>query len=194
MKEKINKILFINTGGGIGDALSCLPTFNYINKILSPEIIYYYATDLNNYWFEEKLLEYKPVNLSIIKNFPEHFGFRDFHKKDADKLIKFANDGETLVKEAESSVKMLAMLDIGMEYNVEDKITGLNNYFFKKINSFRNATGLKGAIKKLDDLAERGADSKQFLQQQQKNYTKSYKDQNIFSFHTGLLKLAKMSD
>ena len=97
----------------------------------------------------------------------ENQGKGNVTTKDADKLIKFANDGETLVKEAESSVKMLAMLDIGMEYNAEKKITGLNNYFLKKINSFRNATGLKGAIKKLDDLADKGADSKQFLQQQQ---------------------------
>ena len=124
-------------------------------KVTSEGIMKQLLSDANDYF------------IAVRKAEIENQGKGNVTTKDADKLIKFANDGETLVKEAESSVKMLAMLDIGMEYNVEDKITGLNNYFFKKINSFRNATGLKGAIKKLDDLAERGADSKQFLQQQQ---------------------------
>ena len=130
MKEKINKILFINTGGGIGDALSCLPTFNYINKILSPEIIYYYATDLNNYWFEEKLLEYKPVNLSIIKNFPEHFGFRDFHKKDAEKLInKFDFNEFDLIIDNQTRLKnTLIYRKIPHKYYVSPCI----NYFLSK--------------------------------------------------------------
>jgi len=87
LDKKLNTILFINTGGGIGDALSCLPTLNYINKNFLPEKFYYYSTDLNNFWFEDKLSEFKPSNLITIKNFPEHFGFRDFHKKNAKDLI-----------------------------------------------------------------------------------------------------------
>tara|TARA_B100000427_G_C15513452_1_gene597183 strand:- start:1590 stop:2582 length:993 start_codon:yes stop_codon:yes gene_type:complete len=87
LDKKINNILFINTGGGIGDALSCLPTINYINKYFSPERFYYYSTDLQNFWFEEKLSEFKPSNLITVKNFPEHFGFRYYHKKNARGLI-----------------------------------------------------------------------------------------------------------
>ena len=74
MEKKLKNILFINTGGGIGDTLSYLPTINCINQIFSPEKIYYYAT-LENFWFEDKLIEYKPKNLVELKSFPNHFGF-----------------------------------------------------------------------------------------------------------------------
>ena len=46
MADNLNNILFINTGGGIGDALSSLPTLNYINDNLKPKNLYYFSTDL----------------------------------------------------------------------------------------------------------------------------------------------------
>ena len=33
--DNLNNILFINTGGGIGDALTSIPTLNYINDNLN---------------------------------------------------------------------------------------------------------------------------------------------------------------
>ena len=74
MEKNLKNILFINTGGGIGDTLAFLPTINYINETFNPERIYYYST-LENFWFENKLSEFKPENLIEIKNFPNHFGF-----------------------------------------------------------------------------------------------------------------------
>ena len=74
MFNKINNILYISTGGGIGDALNSLSTINLINREINPNKIYYYSTDLEKFWFENKLQEFKPKNLEIIKNFPQHFG------------------------------------------------------------------------------------------------------------------------
>ena len=88
MENKLENILFINTGGGIGDALMCLPIFNYINENFSPKNIFYYSADLENFWFEEKLKEYKPNNLITVKNFPSQFGFNKNHSKISKKLIK----------------------------------------------------------------------------------------------------------
>ena len=78
MEKNLKNILFINTGGGIGDTLAFLPTINYINETFNPERIYYYST-LENFWFENKLSEFKPENLIEIKNFPNHFGFIKNH-------------------------------------------------------------------------------------------------------------------
>ena len=88
MEKNLNNILFINTGGGIGDALCFLPTLNYINEILNPKKIYYFSTDLGNFWFDTKLKEYRPNNLISIKNFPEHFGFRNHHSRISKDIIK----------------------------------------------------------------------------------------------------------
>ena len=79
--DNLNNILFINTGGGIGDALTSVPTLNYINDNLKPKKLYYFSTDLGNFWFDTKLQEYKPDNFITVKSFPEHFGFRDHHMK-----------------------------------------------------------------------------------------------------------------
>lgn len=68
MKSRLKNILFINTGGGIGDALTCLPTLNYINKYFSPSKIFYYSDDLEKFWFEDKLSEFTPSNLITVKN------------------------------------------------------------------------------------------------------------------------------
>ena len=87
MKKELENILFINTGGGIGDALSCLPTLNFINNHLKPDNLYYFATDLGNFWFENKLKEYKPKNLITIKDFPDGFGYIKEHLKISKKLI-----------------------------------------------------------------------------------------------------------
>jgi len=86
--DNLNNILFINTGGGIGDALTSLPTLNYINENLKPKNLYYFSTDLGNFWFDTKLQEYKPYNLITVKSFPEHFGFRDHHMKVSRDVIK----------------------------------------------------------------------------------------------------------
>ena len=86
--DNLNNILFINTGGGIGDALTSVPTLNYINDNLKPKNLYYFSTDLGNFWFDTKLQEYKPYNLITVKNFPEHFGFRDHHMKVSKDVIK----------------------------------------------------------------------------------------------------------
>ena len=91
MEKNFNNILFINTGGGIGDALLCLPIFQYINKNFSPKNLFYYSADLENFWFEEKLKEYRPKNLITIKNFPLHYGFENKHIKYSKKLIKNFN-------------------------------------------------------------------------------------------------------
>ena len=87
MKNKLKNILFINTGGGIGDTLSFLPTINYINEVFNPDKIYYYAT-LENFWFENKLIEYKPKNLIELKSFPNHFGFASNHYFQSKNLMK----------------------------------------------------------------------------------------------------------
>ncbi len=86
--DNLNNILFINTGGGIGDALTSVPTLNYINDNLKPKNLYYFSTDLGNFWFDTKLQEYKPDNLITVKSFPEHFGFRDHHMKVSKDVIK----------------------------------------------------------------------------------------------------------
>ena len=91
MKNKLENILYIHTGGGIGDALTSLPILNFINENFSPRNIYYYCTDIERFWFEEKLLEFKPLNLVTIKNFPEHFGFVNDHKIISKDLIKKFN-------------------------------------------------------------------------------------------------------
>ncbi len=88
MEKNLNNILFINTGGGIGDALSTLPTLNYINANLKPKELYYFSTDLGNFWFDTKLQEYKPDNLISVRSFPEHFGFRNHHNKISQDVIK----------------------------------------------------------------------------------------------------------
>jgi len=91
LEKRFNNILFINTGGGIGDALLCLPIFQYINKNFSPKNIFYYSADLENFWFEEKLKEYRPKNLITIKNFPLQFGFKKEHIRYSKKLIENFN-------------------------------------------------------------------------------------------------------
>ena len=87
MIQKLENILFINTGGGIGDALYSLPLINHINERFLPNKIFYYSADEENFWFENKLLEYKPKNLITIKKFPFQFGFRKFHNKLSRSLI-----------------------------------------------------------------------------------------------------------
>ena len=87
MENNLKNILFINTGGGIGDTLAFLPTINYVNKLFNPKKIFYYST-LENFWFENKLLEYKPKNVFELKTFPNHFGFIKKHFFWSKNLIK----------------------------------------------------------------------------------------------------------
>ena len=46
-------------------------------SIFFPKNIFYYSTDLEKFWYEEVLLEFKPKNLITIKNFPLHYGFKN---------------------------------------------------------------------------------------------------------------------
>ena len=87
MKKELDNILFINTGGGIGDALSSLVIINYINKNFSVKKFYYYANDIEYFWFENKLKYFKPKNLITIKSFPDGYGFEFEHRKISKKLI-----------------------------------------------------------------------------------------------------------
>lgn len=86
--KNIKNILYIQTGSGIGDALSQVCIFNLINTYIKPKKIYYYSTDLRKFWFDNLLLEFKPSNLKVIKSFPEHFGFQKKDKNIAKNLIK----------------------------------------------------------------------------------------------------------
>ena len=90
MDNNLKNILFINTGGGIGDTLACLPTINYIIKNFQSQNIYYYSP-LEKFWFENKLSEFKPKNLITLKNFPNHFGFKNNHFFLSKDLIKKFN-------------------------------------------------------------------------------------------------------
>ena len=87
MRNKLDNVLFINTGGGIGDALNSLASINFVNQNFSIDNFFYYSTDLEKFWFENKLSEFKPRNLITIKNFPQHFGFLKEHKKISKNLI-----------------------------------------------------------------------------------------------------------
>ena len=106
MLSNIKNILYISTGGGLGDTLSCVPVINYLNKNLKPEKIYFYSTDLEKFWFETSLVEFKPNNLIQIKNFPQHFGTKISHINLSKKLIKFFDfnyfdliiDNQTVIK------------------------------------------------------------------------------------------------
>ncbi len=89
MLSNIKNILYISTGGGIGDTLSCIPIINYLNKNIKPEKIYFYSTDLEKFWFEKNLIEFKPKNLVQIKNFPQHFGTKISQINLSNKLMKF---------------------------------------------------------------------------------------------------------
>ena len=87
MKKELDNILFINTGGGIGDALSSLAIIDYINTNFLVKKFYYFSNDLKYFWFENKLKEFKPKNLITIKNFPDGYGFGFKHRKISKKLI-----------------------------------------------------------------------------------------------------------
>ena len=79
MQHPIKNILIINAGGGIGDAIQFIKIFKLINQELKSPNIDYYACDMNNFWFENKLSSLKIKNVQTIKHFPIHFGFRLKH-------------------------------------------------------------------------------------------------------------------
>lgn len=79
MSININKVLVVNAGGGIGDAVQFLKIFKLINLEFNNPQIYYYSCDSENFWFETSLQSLKPKNLFTIKHFPKHFGFRKNH-------------------------------------------------------------------------------------------------------------------
>lgn len=68
-----------------------LSLLNYINENINPEKIYYYATDGRKFWYNNKLKEYAPENLIVIKNFPDHFGFIKSQIMSSKKLINNFN-------------------------------------------------------------------------------------------------------
>jgi ADP-heptose:LPS heptosyltransferase len=79
LQHPIKNILIINTGGGIGDAIQFIKIFKLINQELKSPNIDYYACDMDNFWFENKLSSLKIKNVQTIKHFPIHFGFRLKH-------------------------------------------------------------------------------------------------------------------
>ena len=79
MQSPIKNILIINTGGGIGDAIQFVKIFQLINQEFKNPSIDYYACDINNFWFENKLNSLKIKNVQTIEHFPIHFGFRLKH-------------------------------------------------------------------------------------------------------------------
>lgn len=106
MFNNLDNILYISTGGGIGDTLSSLSTINIINTQIKPKKIYYYSTDLEKFWFENKLLEYKPKNLEVVKNFPKHFGTKINQIKISKDLINnFDFDYFDLIIENQTVIK-----------------------------------------------------------------------------------------
>ena len=146
MENNLKNILFINTGGGIGDTLAFLPTINYINKLFNPKKIFYYST-LENFWFENKLLEFKPKNLLELKTFPNHFGFIKKHFFSSKNLIKnFEFDKFDLIVDNQTRfINSLIYKRIPHRYY----ITPCLNYFMSKPFTY---------IKKRDQFAVRVTD------------------------------------
>ena len=146
MENNLKNILFINTGGGIGDTLAFLPTINYINKLFNPEKIFYYST-LENFWFENKLLEFKPKNLLELKTFPNHFGFIKKHFFSSKNLIKnFEFDKFDLIVDNQTRfINSLIYKRIPHRYY----ITPCLNYFMSKPFTY---------LKKRDQFAVRVTD------------------------------------
>jgi len=140
LDNNLKNILFINTGGGIGDALACLPTINYIIKHFHPQNIYYYSP-LEKFWFENKLSEYKPKNLITLKNFPNHFGFKNNHLFLSKNLIKkFDFDKFDLIVDNQTRFKnALVYKRIPHKYYVSPCLNYLMNRplkFLKKESQF----------------------------------------------------------
>ena len=79
MQSPLKNILIINTGGGIGDAIQFVKIFHLMNQEFKNPNIDYYACDIDNFWFENKLNSLKVKNVQTIKHFPIHFGFRLKH-------------------------------------------------------------------------------------------------------------------
>jgi len=129
LDKELKNILFINTGGGIGDTLAFLPTINYINDLYNPENIFYYST-LENFWFENKLIEYKPKNLIEVKNFPNHFGFikkHFFYSKNLIKNFQF-NKFDLIIDNQTRFINSIIYKQIPHKYY----ITPCLNYFMSK--------------------------------------------------------------
>ena len=138
MENKLENILYIHTGGGIGDALTSLPILNFINENFSPKNIFYYSTDLDQFWYEKKLLEFKPSNLISIKNFPLHYGFEDNHKLVSKDLInKFNFDYFDLIIDNQTRFKnTLIYKKIPHKYFISPSVNFLLSkpFFFIKKN------------------------------------------------------------
>ena len=127
---KINNILVINAGGGIGDAVQFLRIFDYLNKNLSLKKIYYYACDVDKFWFETKLKSLKPKNVFTVKSFPLHYGFRKKHiffkpnlkKEFGIKIFDLIIDNQTKIRNT------LIYKQIPHQYYISPTF----NYFFSK--------------------------------------------------------------
>ena len=97
----------------------------------------------------------------------ENQGKGNITTKESKNLLDITAQGRTFAKDAETNVKMMAFLDVGMEYNAEKKLTGLNNYFKQKIQKLSNAAPILKQIKYLDQLARDGAKKSKIEYQQQ---------------------------
>jgi len=97
----------------------------------------------------------------------ENLGDTKVTPKDSKTLLDITEKGRAFTRDAETNVKMLGMLDVGMEYNAEKKLTGVNNYFKQKVQKLAAAAPIIKEIKYLDKLAKDGTKKSQFEQQQQ---------------------------
>ena len=105
--------------------------------------------------------------IAVRKAEIENLGDSKVTPKDSKTLLDITEKGRTFTRDAETNVKMLAMLDVGMEYNAEKKLTGVNNYFKQKVQKLAAAAPILREIKYLDKLAKDGTKKSQFEQQQQ---------------------------
>ena len=81
----INRVLFYNSGGGIGDAIQILPLISTLKSELKDTEFYYLSAHENH--FNSTLKDYNckinTLNLNL-----KYFGFRWWHSLDVKKEIK----------------------------------------------------------------------------------------------------------
>ena len=84
----INRILFYNSGGGIGDSLQILPLIDTLKKELNNAEFYYLSAHEN--YFNSSLKDYK-TQIDTLELNIKYFGFRWWHIFIIKKLLKEKN-------------------------------------------------------------------------------------------------------